>query len=257
MSTSGIMIMIVLLLSLELIQRHGQAGHAAVTFDLPTLQDGIAAASRDLEIIEAELKNGDELVQAASSISVVALKDRLQTLLTANAAFTEERDELMSEVQVQSQATPETMAQEQQKATLNSQIHELAQTRDSLQQQLQQTQQDDRPIFSFPRGTETSGWLVEISAKRIQAAPFGRAERPMVFSGKPGTLIDITPQQEFLDWSAKQSGQHAYFFLLVRPSGAAAFDEICGRFDQLRTRYGFDVMGTDQILLHPERGAVE
>ena len=50
-------------------------------------------------------------------------------------------------------------------------------------------------------------------------------------------------------------GFRAYFLLLVRPDAARAFDDVQELLTDKSISHGFDLIGADQSILHPERGA--
>ncbi|WP_437206324.1 hypothetical protein [Planctomicrobium sp. SH664] len=257
MSTSGIVIMIALLLSLELIQRRGAAADAVIPDSSSRLRQDIAQAQQEIAAIEERLKASDELVRGASGFSRVELQSQVQNRKDENAALKQQLDAAHSELRRWAQAEPELARLRQEFIEVEQSLQQARSEGAAVQRELDEVIQNDRPVFSMPRGSRQAGWLVDISETRIQVAPLERAAVPLVFERKGKFLLGQEgADEQFLQWAGREAAG-SYFFLMVRPQGLAHFRKIAKQFDQNQTGYGFDLLDSEQILLHPERGAVQ
>jgi hypothetical protein len=85
----------------------------------------------------------------------------------------------------------------------------------------------------------------------MAAAPLGRAARPVIFAQRSiqGRIL------AFSAWMQKRSAAQDYFVMLIRPDGIAGFDALREAVDARGFDMGFDLIGQNEIVLDPERGA--
>ncbi|WP_437229461.1 hypothetical protein SH661x_001453 [Planctomicrobium sp. SH661] len=258
MSTSGIMIMIVLILCLELIQRPEISAHASPPVSEPGVpQSTISELQEEIRLLERRIVDANSLIQSASQLTAAELDEQIQNLQTVNQLLSAKKDDLQTKLTAIEQGEPADDLRRKQLEELRRRFLAAQQEAARLKHELQVEIHEDRSIFSLPRGDRRSGWIVELSASAIQVAPIGRAEKPTRFvPSRSGFLQTKTPQQAFLDWT-KQAESQAYFFLFVRPDGVEAFEEISQVFEKNNVSFGFDLADSEQQLLHPVRGAGE
>lgn len=257
MSTSGIVIMMVLLLTLELVQRDGQAEQRAPIVDGAQLEREIQTAEREIAAFEQRLRESDALVQTMSTVSPAELKRQVQQLRDENTRLAQQVGTLRGRRNELRNGDDELAAERERIELLKKQLAERQQEQRRLQTALESAVSDDRPIFSFPRGSRQSGWLVVISDQEIKAAPLGRSAKPLAFRAGGGFLGMGSADGAFLKWADSLPTANSYFFLIVRPDGVDPFERITESFDQDGIPYGFDVTGQDQAILNPQRGAVQ
>ncbi len=256
MSTSGIMMMIVLMLCLELIER--QELSAAIT-EVPVeqVEDAVSQLQLEIEELEKKLAAIAQLANTASQMPTSDRKERIAFLKSANSALQVELDRLQGELNKQEQMEPERDVCRKRLKELQAELDQGQRELSNVQRTIQEEHGEDRPLFTISNGNHRQGWIVDVSGGQIQVAPIGRAEKPKVFrSSRKGLLERQSAESAFLEWSSNVNRQsHPYYFLFVRPSGVREFEKITESFKQSGTAYGYDVASVRQTLLHPERGA--
>jgi len=258
MSTSGIMIMIVLILCLELIQRPEiSASVSPPRIDSPPVEDTISQLQQEIHRLERRIVDASSLIQSASQMTASEMDEQIQNLQTVNRLLSAKRDDLRAMLKQLEDRQTERNAQRALLAGMLQRFETAQREVANMAHELEIETQDNRPVFSLPRGENRSGWIVDVSASRIQVAPIGRPEKPISFVSSRGSLFQSkSPQKAFLEW-AKRWGTKVYFFVFVRPDGVDGFQEISEAFEQANVSYGFDLADSEQMLLHPVRGAAE
>lgn len=258
MSTSGIMIMIVLILCLELLQRSEISASASPPPAEPvSLQDSIDQLQQEIEELERRSSEMNTLIQSAAQMTASEMEEQLQNIQTVNRLLSADRDRLQEKLKQLQTIDPERSQKNEELQRMLQALKAAQRDVARMNEELESEPEEDRPIFSLPRGERRSGWIVDVADSQIQAAPIGRAERPRTFaSQKTGLFQTNSAQQQFLDW-AMQMDADTYFFLFVRPGGAEAYEAIAESFDKASIPYGFDLADPTQLLLNETRGAGE
>lgn len=256
MSTSGIMIMIVLLLCLELIERPELA---ATSTERPPLQiaEQVAQLQGEIELLEQRIAVTTELMQSASQMTASERTEQVQHLQTANNLMSIELEQLRGKLK--QQEAQNAGIERQERKRLQEQIESARRNQAAVANAIQAEIQDDRPLFSLPRGDHREGWIVDISATRIQVAPIGKTTKPLTFvSARKGLFQSKRAADAFLTWIKSAPGNSkSYYFLFVRPDGVSDFEQISKSLNITSVSYGYDIADSKQKLLHPERGAGE
>lgn len=246
-SVSGVVIVMVLLLMLELVERPARPAETDFGETASELRAAVAEARAKRDRLRSQLSDLDRVVDRAGTTSPLELRaetdqaaaeiDKLQQELPR---LKQDAQELEQKFQQQREALTDIQAD------LEEARKQVAET----ESELKKAQDNRRTILSLPRGFDKEGWLVVAAGDRVSAAPLQRPAEPTVFRGR--LLTD--PAEQFVDWADER--QARYFFVLVRPGGIAAFNEIRKWFESDGVDYGFDLAGSDQVFLDPKRGAV-
>lgn len=256
MSVSGILIVIMLLLSLELVTKTEPSGAMQAAETAAALQAEIVAATAERQELEQSLQSADQLVQAAAALSPEELRRDI-TRVTADAdAITADlatldakRQQVQRELQV---AAVERFDQQR----LEAELAALEAEAEAVAEQVEAETREDRPVFSLPQGETRDGWLVVLAADRVTVAPLGRAAPPRDFVAG-SSRAGASAVGSFLAWVDMQNAADVYLLMLIRPGGAAGFKLLQPALNERGVAYGYDLVREQQSLLHPERGAVQ
>ena len=254
-SVTAIVIVVVLFLALDLVQRK-QAAHADTSAGVAEdLTARIAELRSELARLQAQTAKTDSTVREVAQFSPAELQAEVLTAEQAVSDLQSRERELAERQKVWQIREKAVLAQ---KFDLQPQQKQLDQSREAhrkIQQQLAEGRADTRPIYGLPRGVTSAGWVVVIEQDAVIVAPLGQRARPQKFQQGALPIITGTAAGAFLKW-VKQEGQaQAYFLLLIRPGGAPQFDEIDTSFTASSRSFGFDLIGARQVILHPEKGA--
>ena len=119
----------------------------------------------------------------------------------------------------------------------------LEEQRDELREQASRDEQDQRTIYELPGGSVEFGWIVVIDGGGIRVARVGQSAPPKQLGGA----------SSFLSWASGREDE--YILLLAKPSGVDDFDTIQRRFDASDRLFGYDLVAEDETVLDPEKGA--
>jgi len=250
--------MIVLLLCLELIERP-EVSAAFAENPVQKLQEQISQFQDEIEVLERRIAATTELIQSASQMTPSERNEQVGHLQTANHLLGLELERLQAELNQHERQEPERDVQRQKWKRLREQIEAAERDQASITHAIQAETQDSRPLFSLSHGDRREGWIVDVSASKIQVAPIGRTEKPLTFEPtRRGLFQSELATDAFLAWSRSNSAHsNAYYFLFVRPDGVDAFQALSESFNKTGVSYGYDIADSKQKLLHPERGAGE
>jgi uncharacterized small protein (DUF1192 family) len=253
-SVTAIVIVIVLFLALDLVQRK-QSAHADTASGVgEDLTARIAELQAELARLQAETTRIDATVREVAQFSPAELQAEV-TAAERSIQSLQSRHKQLLEHHRRWQAKEKTVLA--QKFDLRPQQLQLEITRQAhrdVQQQIEEGRNDRRPIYGLPRGITAGGWVAVIEEDVITVAPLGRRAQPREFRQGALPIITGTAADAFVKW-AKQEEPHAYFLLLIRPGGAVQFDEVDSEFIDRSMSYGFDLIDAQQEILHPEKGA--
>ena len=253
-SVTAIVIVVTLFLALDLVQRkQGQASESSAALALE-LVARIADVESELAKLRKELDRTDDLVKQVASTSPAELKAEI-------VRREHVIEDLRRELQRQEEKRTRLVAQEQAAATekfdlapLRQRIEQTARETREMQGQLDQEKQENRVLFTLPRGFNKEGWIAVVESGRITVAPLGRAAKPQVFVST-GTFLKKSAADALIDWIDRDRLRSAYFLVLIRPNGSRTFAELEDVFRDKSISFGFDLIDAERTVLHPERGA--
>lgn len=249
------MTVITLLLALDLVQRKESRGSHSSAALAAELTARLNHAEAELSQLQQIADQTNDLVRDVADASPAQLKDEI----TRRDATIIELERQKARLEQQ-----DKLWQDQKKSKLVEQFdldpsrkerEKLEKTIAALEQQRRMEDAENRPVFALPRGMQKEGWLVLIEPDRIAVAPLGRPAKPVVLTATGLPVVGPTATRNFETWLDKQQVSSSYFFVLLRPSTSESFDEVRKIFDAKKISYGFDVIGADQNIMHPERGA--
>ena len=254
-SVTAIVTVITLLLALDLVQRkQSKAGDSSGNLAVE-LVARLAAAEVELAELNAVAGTTDDLVREVAATSPAELRNEIAERQSAIVELERERTRL--ERQRGQWKTREKQAQTEQfdlEPLRQQQANALAEAAELVRQRTSE-QVENRTVFSLPRGFQKEGWVVVIDATQIAIAPLGRPAQPVVVRASGLPLIGTSAAAAFVAWIEREQLRSAYFLLLVRPDASRAFADTQELLTAKSISHGFDLIGSDQVILHPERGA--
>ena len=253
-AVTGIMLLIVLMLSLEL-NPESEAND-------PDDPNTPAVPLLDAELL-ADVRSGreDELQAEVAALrreleALASLLDQQSTSTPEDLADLE-RQLLERQAQLrvrQREAADELAAAERDARSAAASLpkpppsqaakrRELERRRAELREQASRDDQDERIIYELPGGSVRFGWIVVVDRDGFRVAPVGKAARPQEFSGPSGLI----------SWASGREDE--YILLLAKPSGVEDFDTVREKFDRSNRLFGYDLIPEDRTVLDPEKGA--
>ncbi len=254
-SVTAIVIVVVLFLALDLVQRKESAHAESPVGVVEDVTERIAELRAKLAKLQAETQRTDETVRQVAEFSPgeleaeVAAAERGIQHLQARLKELKEREATWQSREKIALATKFDLRPKQ------LQLERTRQATQKIQQEIEEGRNDRRPIYGLPRGVSNGGWVVVIEEEVITVAPLGKRAKPTQFRNGPLPLISDTAADAFLSWVRSEQQQKAYFLILIRPDGAEQFYPIEETFNEKSVKFGFDLIDAQQEILHPEKGA--
>jgi hypothetical protein len=249
-SVTGIIVMITLILTLELLQREPNTPAAQTTRLVEQLRPALAAAEKEVAALQSQLAGGQSELAEAASLSPSGLeKEHYETAqaverLKRETAALESQAERLDR-QHEKQAN-EWDARAGDRAALEQLQAELAE----LKEEREQLERQNRVVYNPAAGGQTA-WLVEVAGDRLTAARAGVGAPPLAFDA----TISLLRQRAFFNWAEQRVAEGGYFVLLVRPQGIDAFDALREGLRDRGLDFGFDLIGRDATVIDPVKGA--
>jgi hypothetical protein len=127
---------------------------------------------------------------------------------------------------------------------LTMQLKGSSQSLAEVLKQINELKTSNRVVYNF-REANRSAWLVEVSGKNILAAKIGSNDKPQRFDSP----------LKFNRFAAGLPRTQQYFVLAVKPSGIAAYDQVKPYLLQIKADTGIELVGENQTVIDPAKGA--
>lgn len=252
-SVTAIVTVITLLLALDLVQRKESQGANSSAAIAEELAQRLEQAESEFAQLSAEVNAVDDVVQQAAAIAPAELEEEIVRRELTIHELQAERSRLEKERDNWNRRMKAEEIEQFELEPSREKTRKLVQETDELERQREAEDAENRTVYSLPRGFQKEGWLAVIEPQRILVAPLGWPAIPTVFESVP--LFGASAADEFLKWIERRQLRTAYFLLQIRPGAAGAFHDVEERLMRQGVSYGFDVIGEEEIVLHPERGA--
>jgi hypothetical protein len=269
-SVTAVIILMTLLLALELIHRTLEAASPRLV-SAAEVREAIAQAEGHAEELRDRLRQTGEQLRQAASVSPASLERELRDLKSHRDTLTAELGQLRKEQAAAKKAEQNAMAQAFDQEAEKAELENLRAKQESLAKSVAQQRQANeakrgeieemkldktakakgRRIYNPAPGAGKQAWLVEVARDRFAVAPLGKVARPIIFAQRSiqGRI------SAFSAWMQKRSAAKDYFVMLIRPDGIDSFDALREAVDARGFDMGFDLIGENEIVLDPERGA--
>lgn len=250
-SVTGIMILVTLMMTLELVQR---------TMTSPAVQTAVVTSEVEtrtqqmrqrIEELKGELERRRLASEVLQGIDPRNLAERLQEVERTAARVEQDVERIRTTAEQAErnherakQTQTETERKRQQQKTLEEQLAAAA-------DELEQLKKTNRRIYNLDQGTAKKPWLIDVSARELRTAQVGVTAAPTVLRGNsPVELI-----AQLSAWLAARDPATEYLVLLIRPSAAELYVALRGEVERQGFELGFDLLGEGQTVLDPVTGA--
>ena len=250
-SVTGVILLVMLLLTLELIQRR-----TVTLVPLPSSEAGDLRAQAELldqqlEQAQKELSKNAESVDRLSALTPSEMGDYRRRLRQETRRLEEVLKRLQEQLQGNQLAKEILTA-----ATASSQgaERELEETRNELaklEEQLKSLEESNRIIFNPNALSRKRAWLVDITSDIVLVAEVGREAAPLRFA----EAREQERIMSFFDWANTRSAVSEYFVLMVRPGSIEPYQEVRKGLEDRGFDLGFDLLGDNDTVIDPLTGA--
>jgi conjugal transfer/entry exclusion protein len=243
-SVTGIMILLTLFLTLQLVQRKSfgtPSGHAESNSDLT---HSIQNIEGQIEQLDQALQSGHQFLTEFAGLSPTSLDQEERRLQQTIATLQTEISELQPTIE-----SAQTQNQALRKTTNASSAHdELATLRNgviALKRQLESLKAANRVVYNVAPDVKKAAWLVDLLDGSIKVSKAGSKNLSIEFQDRP----DSRSVEQFLSWAGNHDPTSDYFVVLVRPKSLTTYRQIFNRLDELHFAIGVDLLERDAMLI--------
>jgi uncharacterized phage infection (PIP) family protein YhgE len=267
-ATTGIMILLTLLLSLSLVVAETQSPAEETVDVIEELEQALSDVEAEVESLEGELDYLEQAAGRVAGFSQGSLEQELEKKTRQVEHLSKETGRLAQKVgdaEKRNTSWDQRLSQQRQKRSelkqdknklreeqrqLERRLAEVQKELKNLRQRLAETQTSSRMVFN-PRAEDGRiAWLVEIHQDRILIARAGVKARPVVFTGGSSQL-----SSRFSAWVASERKKSKDFFVLfIAPDGIKVFVEMEGQMRSSGFSYGTELIGANTTVVHPSTG---
>ncbi|WP_339688299.1 hypothetical protein [Gimesia maris] len=241
MSVTGIMILITLILSLEMMERQEESPRERTSEIISQLK----AAVGEVEDLEKQFNAGKTQLADLTRFSPSHLQTQISQLTELTEVLHTENESIAEDQKKTELVKNKAVEQQDQLRTEQKTIEEIHQQIQSMNEQLEKMKQENRVIFNSAEGSSKTPWLVELTAGNISVAEMGKTQVPFHFSDVNG----------FEDWLTGRNPGTQYFVLLIKPDGIEQFNSILPKLKEKNYDVGFDLLSANQSAIDPQTGA--
>lgn len=254
-SVTAIVTVITLLLALDLVQRKQSNASDSSSQLAKDLESRLTEAEEEFTQLSAAVNLTDDLVQDVAATSPAELREEIARRESAIVELKTEQIRLEQQAEQWRARLKAEQVKQFELEPVRQKTEDAVREATDLERQHASERDENRTVFSLPRGFQKEGWIAVVDQRQITVAPIGRPEVPIVFNASGLLLIGNSAAEEFMMWVDLQKLRSAYFLLLVRPDADSDFDEVEKLLSGKDVSHGFDLIGQDETIMHPERGA--
>ena len=250
-SVTGIIVLVMLLLSLELIQLEQLSATLSPSVSAEPLRDAIKKMDREIDSVNQDLKLGNAEVYEFATLPMDEALRQKRVLEADILRFVEDVQ------RIQQQHQESLLQNEVLKVALDassdtqSDLESLQQRIEAFREQLEALKKNNRVIYNPNAKSDKRAWLVDLSLEGLQIAELGKVVPPVRFD-QGGQARQI---EALKNWAKTRNFRTEYFILLVRPKTIEIYKEVRSCLEDLQYDLGFDVIGDDAMVIDPITGA--
>lgn len=244
-SVMGIMILVILLMGLELVQRTENSPAQKTAEITSEMESAAAKVVAEIAALERQLRDRRQEVLDVAAVNPTDLARELKELEELNRRLQLEASAADRQSAAASARRKEAEDELARRKNDPRTVEDLLAETKRLEDELRRLKESNRVIFNPAAGNTKQPWLVELSNRGYTVAAVGKTERPSKFA-------DLNA---FRDWLAKRDAGAEYFVLLIKPSGVRAFPQTTALLQQMKFDVGYDLLIESQTAIDPEKGA--
>jgi len=260
-SVSGVLIMIVLLLAIELTQQTfssaASTGFERTAQQIRHEQQRLVRESAELE---SSLLASEESIRLATRLPAELLAEKIRSeqaaIETAQAQLQQLRGaaDSISRAEREIQSVEETSKENvEELLRLESRIQEVRKT-------LEQLTNGEWIAYSAPQGIDPrQGWLCDVSETQLKLHSMSSSDRSYVIDtfGDNESAKSSLAFRKLAEWSNRQAPSPQYLLFLIRPSGAWLGRSLTENKQSLSVQFGIELIGEEQQIVAPKGDPIQ
>lgn len=215
-SVTGIMILVTLVLSLELLYRKENAPPQKTAQILTKLESAIVENQAKIEELRGQARDNETRIGRYAGIDIANLHDDLENLLNLNGMLIDEVSELANEAAAASERVQDARNVMSEHSNDRETIQDLLAEGEQVEQQIEELKRSGRVIFSPSQESDKTPWLAEVTGNEITVARYGEHAR----------FKKYRSSTDFVRFTHDREPTSDYFVLFVKPDGIKLFQEV-------------------------------
>ena len=245
-SVSGIMILIVLLLAIQLTDSTDESGKQYQE-TARELREQLKEVTSQIDEVSRELEDTDGLVRLATENPTGQLDKAIASEERHIAKSENQLDNLKGTSEELTQSEQASEKTQQKSEELQEELKELRSEILTLSETLKKIQQGNAGTYVSPRGIDPKrAWICDVSNKQLLMIPLkGKAAgHRLAWNGDTETAMQVLRQ-----WLRSTSPQPDYVLFLIRPSGLAFDEAVNFKVPSLGLQFGIELIADDHTVL--------
>lgn len=248
-SVTGIIVLILLVLSLELVDREYGSPSAQNETVRKQAQAALDATRKQIAELEQNLASGEfDNIESLSPAVLEAEKRELQTRIAELSRQSKLNASQLKALEAKVRAERESLSS---RSTEKAEISQLEEEVAEVDAKLKTVRDGRRLIYNPSETPGKTAWILQLEPDRILVSPAGKSQVPLLFEGSNQSRI-----KTFVAWSNESlRPQDDYFLILVKPQAVALFHELHEKLISQGFKVAVDLIGADQDAIDPVTGA--
>lgn len=243
--TTGIMLMITLVMALRLVESSAAAPPTQTKRLVEQLDVELESLADESAQLEEQLRQQQEILDSGALVDAATLANQQADLDDRQKRLRSDMTRLQQQQQQVEDRKKKIESVQQARSSETQEIQQLKQQIASATSELEEMETGNRVFFNPAPGSKRTPWLVQFSEGEILAGQMGKSVPPQSFTTPTG----------FLQWARQQPSGSVQFILLVKPD---AIDEFHASFEELKKdgySVGIDILTKDEQAIDPTSGA--
>lgn len=246
-SVTGVIILVMLMLAVELVQRKAVTFEAAQPRAQQESSDRLERIEDQISDIRAMLESGESFIAQIAELPVSSLVQRESELKRTVENLSKDVQQLDVNVVTSRNGLDSGLVSNDLLHLQDERIAAQANI-DRLKSQLKSLKDSHKVIYNPNPFSQKSAWLVDLLPGTIRIAEPGKTTQFLEFTDS-GTRSAV---EQFISWSKQRDKQSEYFVLLLRPKSIRLYEAVHRKIMETGFDSGVDLIEANATVMGPE-----
>ena len=247
-SVTGVLLLLMLLLALELTQRRPVSAADSSNCIAAEIEAAIEDAEDEIERLTKILAGSSANSEIAAGYTIFSAREEMKATEGQIESLEVKLQQLARQGDLAEKQLQEMQAEQNERAGDADHLEIIEHETAEINREIEDLQTNNRVLYNTDSVGEKRVYLVELFPNDILVAVTGKQGSPQRFSGR-------SAKGEFLSWARRQSPSTSRFMLIVHPGTTEVFSDIRDLLDSRGFTIGFDLLPDGKNAIDPERGA--
>lgn len=244
-ATTGIVVLLLLMMTLELLTRSSRAESAVDQELVKQAQQTLDNARARISDLRSQLSAVQQPLNVLASADAEELDRRERRLAREKELLEHSLAELTRTEKRVVAAHQQALAEQFDRKGDFQRLDDLRSEVESIKEKMDGLRRENRLIYNQSPGTSRTAWIIDVGGSRLLVAQAG--ETPTVHQTMSGSEAMILT--EFRKFTDRLSPTSDYLVFLVRPSGIDLFFQLRDEVELNDVTFGFDLIGEEHTVI--------